>query len=50
MWRIRTTLHLDLIRHGRETCLARGPRCEACPLQDLCDYYAQRGGGAEPVV
>jgi len=36
-------LHLDLIRHGRETCLARGPRCEACPLQDLCDYYGQRG-------
>lgn len=36
-------LHLNLIRHGRETCLARSPRCEVCPLQELCDYY--RGAG-----
>ncbi len=31
--------HLNLIRHGREVCHARGPRCELCPLTDLCDYY-----------
>jgi endonuclease-3 len=25
-----------LIWHGRRVCLARGPRCEACVLTDLC--------------
>jgi endonuclease-3 len=31
--------HLNLIRLGREICLARKPKCEICPLTDLCDYY-----------
>jgi len=31
--------HLNLIRLGREICLARKPRCEICPLTDICDYY-----------
>jgi len=31
--------HLNLIRLGREICLARKPKCEQCPLTDLCDYY-----------
>jgi len=31
--------HLNLIRHGREVCRARKPRCELCPLRDLCEYY-----------
>jgi endonuclease-3 len=31
--------HLNLIRHGREVCAARKPRCEVCTLRDLCDYY-----------
>lgn len=33
-------LHLNLIRFGREICQARRPRCEVCPLTDLCEYYA----------
>lgn len=33
-------LHLNLIRHGREICLARRPRCEICPLSGICDYAA----------
>jgi endonuclease III len=33
--------HLNLIRHGREICQARKPKCLQCPLQDLCDYFAQ---------
>jgi endonuclease-3 len=33
------SFHLNLIRHGRETCQARRPRCELCVLRDLCDYY-----------
>jgi endonuclease-3 len=31
--------HLNLIRHGRQVCTSRRPRCQACPLRDLCDYY-----------
>jgi endonuclease-3 len=31
--------HLNVIRHGREVCQARQPRCELCMLRDLCDYY-----------
>ena len=33
--------HLNLIRHGREICKAPRPRCERCPLTDLCQYYQQ---------
>jgi len=29
-------LHLNLIRHGREVCRARHPRCEACALRAAC--------------
>jgi endonuclease-3 len=25
-----------LIEHGREICIARAPRCEVCPLNDIC--------------
>ena len=28
--------HVDLIQHGRRTCHARGPRCDACPLLAKC--------------
>jgi len=36
--------HLNVIRHGREICHARNPKCEICPLQDLCDYYHKAAG------
>jgi endonuclease-3 len=31
--------HLNIIRLGREICVARKPKCPECPLKDLCDYY-----------
>jgi endonuclease-3 len=31
-------LHLNLIRHGRETCHPRRPACGHCCLLDLCPY------------
>ncbi|MGQ9500826.1 MAG: endonuclease III domain-containing protein [Anaerolineae bacterium] len=31
--------HLNVIRHGREVCQARNPRCAVCILKDWCDYY-----------
>jgi endonuclease-3 len=34
-------LHVNLIRFGREICVARMPRCEICPLTDLCEYYGR---------
>ena len=30
--------HLNLIRLGREICIARRPRCPVCPIRDLCEY------------
>ena len=33
---LRTTLHVALIRLGREICKAPIPRCGDCPLNDLC--------------
>jgi len=34
--RLRVTMHVGLIRLGRLICKPGRPRCEACPLQDLC--------------
>jgi endonuclease III len=31
--------HLNVIRHGREVCAARSPRCDACVLADICSYW-----------
>ncbi|MEP0546434.1 MAG: endonuclease III [Rhodothermales bacterium] len=33
--------HHLLILHGRYTCTARRPKCEICPLTDICRYYAR---------
>ncbi|MBC7877471.1 MAG: endonuclease III [Anaerolineales bacterium] len=30
--------HLNLIRLGREICVARKPKCPKCPIIKLCDY------------
>ena len=29
-----------LIYHGRAICTARSPKCEQCPINKLCKYYA----------
>ncbi len=34
-------LHLNFIRHGREVCQARQPRCAVCVLSIICAYAAQ---------
>jgi len=38
--------HLNLIRHGREVCQARRPRCQECPLTAYCDYFQRIRSGA----
>ncbi len=30
--------HHWLILHGRYTCIARNPKCEECPIYDLCEW------------
>jgi len=37
-------VHLNLIRLGREVCKARKPLCNSCPLNGMCDYYANPQG------
>ena len=34
----RQDAHHWLILHGRYICIARQPRCGACPIEDLCEY------------
>ncbi|GIW08551.1 MAG: endonuclease III [Dehalococcoidia bacterium] len=41
-------LHMSLIRHGRQTCSAGRPRCEACVLASRCPRIG--GGSEKPVV
>lgn len=33
---IRHTLHVNLVHHGRALCVPLSPRCERCPILDLC--------------
>jgi endonuclease III len=42
--------HVELIRHGRDTCRAPRPICGLCPLTDVCDYYQLAARGREPVA
>lgn len=35
----RHTLHVTMIRHGRQVCHARNPLCERCSLRARCRYY-----------
>ncbi len=32
----------QLVYHGRALCMARGPKCELCGLQEICDYYKKK--------
>jgi endonuclease III len=36
------SLHLNLIRHGRQVCRARAPSCPACVLNNVCRYFHER--------
>ncbi|GAA5511659.1 endonuclease III [Deinococcus carri] len=46
-WATRATFHVSAIRHGRQTCLSRRPRCEVCVLQDLCPSVGLFLGGED---
>lgn len=36
------TAHLNIIKHGREICTARNPKCDLCPISDICRYYQEK--------
>jgi len=42
--------HVELIRHGRDTCRAPRPICGLCPLTDVCAYYVQAARGRAPMA
>jgi endonuclease-3 len=42
--------HVEMIRHGRDTCRAPRPICALCPLTDICDYYVLVQKGKAPVA
>jgi endonuclease-3 len=33
------SMNHNLVKHGREVCIARKPMCEDCFLNEHCDYY-----------
>jgi endonuclease III len=37
-------LHVGMVRHGRQVCRPRDPRCHVCELQDRCAYRAKTTG------
>jgi endonuclease-3 len=43
---MRTELHVALIRLGREICKAPTPRCQVCPLNDICPTAPRYLGAA----
>lgn len=38
----RTVFCHQLVEHGRRVCKARSPKCDICPVSQLCDYFASR--------
>jgi endonuclease-3 len=40
--------HLHLIRHGRETCKSRNPKCETCVLLERCPTGKEKLEGEKP--
>lgn len=43
---VKYSLHVNLVRHGREICLSRVPRCSICPIEQHC----QQVGVARPRI
>lgn len=35
-------VHVETITHGRQICRSQRPKCEICPLRELCDYAQSR--------
>ncbi|NOY79192.1 MAG: endonuclease III [Calditrichaeota bacterium] len=33
------SLHINLLKLGRTICKARQPKCDECPIREVCDHY-----------
>ncbi len=33
--------HVALLKHGQKICVWSNPRCEQCPLTDICNWYQE---------
>ena len=33
--------HIDLLLHGQKICTWSNPKCEKCPLTDICNWYQE---------
>jgi endonuclease-3 len=33
--------HISMLQHGQKICIWGTPRCERCPLTDICDWYQE---------
>ena len=42
--------HTNFVAHGREVCLDRAPRCEACVVRSFCGFYGSRASGPSAVA
>jgi endonuclease-3 len=42
--------HHWLILHGRYICTAQRPKCDVCPVSDLCPWYQQAAKAASAAV
>ena len=36
-----------IVNFGRDVCSARSPKCEACPMSDLCNHHAKIYGAKD---
>jgi len=41
-----TRYNIQIIAHGRTICLARSPKCEACPLAEFCYAHTSASNGS----
>lgn len=37
--------HINNLLHGQRICIFAAPRCEKCPLTDICDWYQENRAG-----
>lgn len=42
------SFHVNLIRLGRQICSSRTPKCQECPLADVCKFYSKLSNESEP--
>ncbi len=40
--RLRYSLHVNMVAHGRALCLERHPKCKVCPLLKLCPFGQEK--------